>query len=923
MKTKDKRSTFFAFAVTAMMLAASMVMGCKQPSVTVTAYPVSFSAVGGTVTASVDGKAITNGEFVGAGKTVTFTAHPQSGMQVARWTGIDKSEGKVTITLTVKAGVSVTAECTAIMHTVTFTQPEHGKLSANVDGKDFTGGAVAEGKTVLFKAEPDKGYTVKQWTGAGKEGCTDTTVGLIVEKESIVAVEFIDEESLAEKYTVSFTAPANGTLSVQVDGEAFTGGAVQKGKTVVFTAVPADGYRVKKWTGTDNPASTDKTAVLTVKENAAVSVEFESAVIPVQKFEITLTPPTANGSVSAKVDGTPLTFTKNKVQVEKGKTVVFTAVPTTGYRVKKWTGTDNSASTDKTVVLTVKENAAVSVEFESAVIPVQKFEITLIQPTANGSVSAKVDGKPLTFTENKAQVEKGKTIVFTAVPAAGYRVKQWTGTDNSASTDKTAVLTVKEDAAVSVEFEAIGQLFNVTFDNPRNGTLTVSLDGTAFTGGTVQEGKIIIFTAEPAPTYRVRKWTGWEDAGTQTVRTLTVTKAVHVSVEFINVPEYSITFNQPEHGSLTATLDGVPFDGTQTVAEGKHIVFTAIPDTGFRLLKWENVNTDPEHGYIKVHTVKADKTVSVTFETDDILTIRKYSNGEHYVESCKKAAEGAIEVPEYVERIGYKAFKDCVKVTEVKFLGESKLTAIGSNAFSGCTGLTSITIPAGVTYISGSAFEGCSGLTSMDIPIGVTQIEGNTFRDCTGLTSITIPNGVAKIENSAFSGCMRLTSIDIPASVTQIENSAFSGCSGLTSIDIPAGVTQIEGNTFRDCTGLTSITIPNGIAKIGVQAFQGCTGLTSVIIPVSVTQIEGSAFEDCTGLTSITLPAGLTTIGNWAFSGCTGLKDITIEAVNITEIGSSAFYNIHAGSKFKVKSGSNVKQKLIDYGIAESKIEEV
>ena len=101
MKTTNKRSTFFAFAVMAMMLAASMVMGCKQPSVTVNSYPVSFSAVGGTVTASVDGKAITNGELIGVGKTVTFTAHPQSGMQVARWTGIDKSEGKVTITLTV------------------------------------------------------------------------------------------------------------------------------------------------------------------------------------------------------------------------------------------------------------------------------------------------------------------------------------------------------------------------------------------------------------------------------------------------------------------------------------------------------------------------------------------------------------------------------------------------------------------------------------------------------------------------------------------------------------------------------------------------------------------------------------------------------------------------------------------------------
>ena len=421
-----------------------------------------------------------------------------------------------------------------------------------------------------------------------------------------------------------------------------------------------------------------------------------------------------NGTLKAMVDNKEITSAS---PVQKGKTVVFTAVPAAGYRVKKWTGTDNPASTDKTAALTVKENATVSVEFESAAVPVQKFEITLTQPTANGSVSAKVDGTPLTFTENKAQVEKGKTVVFTAVPTTGYRVKKWTGTDNPASTDKTAVLTVKEKATVSVEFEAVGQLFNITFDTPQNGTLTASLDGAPFTGGEVQEGKIIVFTAEPAPTYRVRKWTGWEDADTQPIRTLTVTKAVHVSVAFINVPEYTITFNQPEHGSLTATLDGAPFDGTQKAPEGKLIVFTAIPETGYRLLKWENVNTDPEHGYVKVHTVQADKTVSVTFEMDDNLTIRKDWRG-YYVESCKKTAEGKIEVPDYVKYIASNAFKDCVKVTEVTL--PAGLTEIGIFAFKGCTGLTSISLPAGVTKIESYAFSGCTGLTSISLPAGVT-----------------------------------------------------------------------------------------------------------------------------------------------------------------------------------------------------------
>ncbi len=39
------------------------------------------------------------------------------------------------------------------------------------------------------------------------------------------------------------------------------------------------------------------------------------------------------------------------------------------------------------------------------------------------------------------------------------------------------------------------------------------------------------------------------------------------------------------------------------------------------------------------------------------------------------------------------------------------VTSIGSSAFSGCTSLTSITIPAGVTSIGNGAFEGCTRLT--------------------------------------------------------------------------------------------------------------------------------------------------------------------------------------------------------------------
>ena len=60
------------------------------------------------------------------------------------------------------------------------------------------------------------------------------------------------------------------------------------------------------------------------------------------------------------------------------------------------------------------------------------------------------------------------------------------------------------------------------------------------------------------------------------------------------------------------------------------------------------------------------------------------------------------------------------------------VTKIGSLAFNGCSGLTSITIPNSVTTIGDSAFEGCSGLTSITIPNSVTTIEDFAFYGCSG-----------------------------------------------------------------------------------------------------------------------------------------------------------------------------------------------
>ena len=198
---------------------------------------------------------------------------------------------------------------------------------------------------------------------------------------------------------------------------------------------------------------------------------------------------------------------------------------------------------------------------------------------------------------------------------------------------------------------------------------------------------------------------------------------------------------------------------------------------------------------------------------------------------------------------------------------------IGNYAFCNCSGLTSITLPSGVTKIGNYAFCNCSGLTSITLPSGVTEISEGAFGNCSGLTSLTLPSGITSIDNYAFYGCSVLTSLTLPSGLTEIGERAFSGCSVLTSLTLPSGVTSIGNYAFSGCRGLTSLTLPSGLTEIGYGTFSGCSGLTSITLPSGVTEIGELAFHRCSGLTSIYVyTEKLPKMGVNVFDGCDAKK---------------------------------------------------
>ena len=208
------------------------------------------------------------------------------------------------------------------------------------------------------------------------------------------------------------------------------------------------------------------------------------------------------------------------------------------------------------------------------------------------------------------------------------------------------------------------------------------------------------------------------------------------------------------------------------------------------------------------------------------------------------------------------------------------------NLFNGLSSATEIILPANALYYNE---------VKSTNPSYPTIGEG-TFSGCTSLTTVTIPAYVTSIEANAFSGCTSLSEITIPSTVTSIDNTAFAGLTVTlvgkagSEAERIANLSDTDGITFRTAGEESNIVVEG--MKIGDNLNYRIINDATLGGYVMEIYGEGTNCYPCDADGN-----KLSTGYNWANSNATyasyitGIKKIRFTAENVTSIAQYMFQN--------------------------------
>ena len=318
-----------------------------------------------------------------------------------------------------------------------------------------------------------------------------------------------------------------------------------------------------------------------------------------------------------------------------------------------------------------------------------------------------------------------------------------------------------------------------------------------------------------------------------------------------------------------------------------------------------------------------------------------------------------VTMPTSISSVGAGAFSDCTALTRVEVASiedwlalsfanaEANPLSTGAKLYVDGTELTGLIVTEGTTKIGAYAFAG-GMFSSITIPLSVTDIAATAFSGCTNITSVSVPASLNVA--SVFSDSKtKITSVAIAGTGT-VPASAYSGCTALTRVEVAsladwlslsfanaaANPLSTGAKLYVDGTEVTGLIIPEGTTEIGAYAFAG-GAFSSVSIPNSVTNVEATAFAGCKNITSVAVPASMSvatvfgdsktniarvtitgtgTVPASAYSGCTALTHVEVASLEdwlALSFANAAANPLSTGAKLYV-GGSEVTNLVIPSG---------
>ena len=298
--------------------------------------------------------------------------------------------------------------------------------------------------------------------------------------------------------------------------------------------------------------------------------------------------------------------------------------------------------------------------------------------------------------------------------------------------------------------------------------------------------------------------------------------------------------------------------------------------------------------------VNVGRVADMNSVTDGDLVYTMLEDGTYSVKAAKTFTTTNLVIPSTyngitVSKIADKGFENKACIATVSL--PNTLTEIGKYAFSGCTGLTTVDIPASVKCIGAFSFYR-SGLTTANLS-ATKWISGND--DFSYMTYSYRYNSNDNLSSSSET----LKYYDMTSAENVANALRGSVCVDYISTYRGGKWTYTQRDFYWYAEEWTPLYVTDGVFEYlllsdmtyAIKGSISAVESTELVIPSqyngkAVTEILPNGFENFANLETVTIPSSINVIGKYAFKGCASATFVFEEETTyVCDFGYISVYN--------------------------------